>query len=178
MRKKAGSCPFIDVDSLPTLGRHVDCCLCTSLVDPDWLTVELGELLGSKLQTAWDGVFVSVLNHAVDVLLGATWNGSALAHAHIDNEAALVLMEEFSNNVLLVERGSRQWCNPDGAINVLLGEKVDTFEVVNVDLASQVGCGHTLVELYLVELGQEIVLYPKFLQLLLATCLRKNKLLK
>ena len=122
---------------------------------------------------------MSVLNHAVDVLLGATWNGSALAHAHIDDEAALVLLlEESSNRIVFVERLSWQWCNPDGAINVLLGEKINTFEVINVDLASQVGCSHTLVELYLVELRQEIVLNPKFLQLLLATCLRKNKLLK
>jgi len=49
------------------LGWHVYGGLGSSLVDSYWVTVELGELLGSQLQTTRNGVLVSILNDAVDV---------------------------------------------------------------------------------------------------------------
>lgn len=117
------------------------------------MAIELGELLRGKLQTARDRVLVSILHHAVDVLLGAAWDGSALANANVDDETALVLLlEESGNSFLLVDNCGRHWCNPDGAIYVLLCKQVYSLEVVHVDLAGQIGSCDALVKLDLVEL--------------------------
>lgn len=104
---------------------------------------------------------MSILHNAVDVLTGAAWHCATLTHADIDNETAVVpLLEEVSGLDLLGERLGGHGGHPDRAIDELLGEQVDTLEVVNIDLASKVGLVELLVELDLVELAQEVVLDP------------------
>ena len=90
-------------DSAPLLRWEVDGRLGASLVDADLLASKLGLFLRSQLQAARNRVLVRILNHAVVICFVAARDGTALAHANINNKTTLVpSLEQRSNGFLKV----------------------------------------------------------------------------